>query len=248
MSYWFHKQNLNEKSGERMGSIWAYGRCWWRWGNNKCIGLEWSNLTLRTHFRIKFGSEYSEKDFLLAIAIPLISFYLTFENVFPRKWRLKECEKEISVSIHDGALWWSFWNDTMSWSSRTPKWRWGNWNPMDTFLGKIKYSEREFNNKDIEIPMPEKSYLANVVFKECTWKRPLWFAERIIRANVDIPEGIPVPGKGENSWDCGQDAIYSSCFPAKTLQEVIGKMVESAMRDRIKYGGLKWRPILEGDK
>jgi hypothetical protein len=239
---YFHKQNLNEKPGKRIGSIWKHGRCWWHFGNNKCIGLEWSNLTFKTHFHMGFGSIYGEEDFKLSIAIPGVSFYLTFENVFPRKWRLKKGDKEIDVSIHDGAIWWSFWCDPWSWSPKIPKWRSGCWYPLDTFLGKVKYSAREFDCKNIEIPMPEKSYPATVKFEECTWKRPRWFPTRIIRATVDIPEGVPVPGKGENSWDCGEDAIYSSTFPAGTIAEAVGKVVQSAMRDRIKYGGLNWRP------
>jgi hypothetical protein len=150
------------------------------------------------------------------------------------------------ICIHDGAIWWEFWHTLNSWDCSTPVWRKGCWYPLDTFLGKQKYSKREFDSKDIEIPMPEKPYSAKAIFEECTWKRPLWFAKRIIRVDIDIPDGIPVPGKGENDWDCGEDAIYRSSLPANTVAEAIGKVVESAMRQRIKYGGMNWRPSKEG--
>jgi hypothetical protein len=238
---YFHKQNLNEKPGNRVGSILRNGRCWWHWGKNKCVGLEWVALKFKFHIDLTFGSQFSEDDFMFSIAIPLFCFYLTFENVFPRKWRLKN-EREIRIAIFDWAIWWSFWQDTMEYRCNTPKWKYGNWHFLDTFLGKTKYFSKEFDNKNIEIPMPEKSYLATVKFEECTWKRARWFPKRIVRATVDIPEGVPVPGKGENSWDCGEDAIYSSTFPAGTIAEAVGKVVQSAMRDRIKYGGLNWRP------
>jgi hypothetical protein len=109
-------------------------------------------------------------------------------------------------------------------------------------LGKTKYSNRVFDSANIEIPMPEKCYRATVQFEEATWKRPRWFSKRIVRAQVDIPGGIPVPGKGENSWDIDEDAIYSICFSATKTWEVVGKVVESVMNSRIRHGGLKWRP------
>ena len=55
-------------------------------------------------------------------------------------------------------------------------------------------------------------------------------------------EQIPVPGKGENSWDCGEDATFSLSCPSTTISEAIGEMVKSCMRTRERYAGLDFKP------
>jgi hypothetical protein len=53
---------------------------------------------------------------------------------------------------------------------------------------------------------------------------------------------VPFPGKGENSWDCGEDASYGFGCAAETLEEGIGKFVASKLRDRGRNGGRGWTP------
>lgn len=56
--------------------------------------------------------------------------------------------------------------------------------------------------------------------------------------------GLPKPGKGENSWDCGQDHLQSiHCRVARPhdgdrewLASALAKATESVLRDRIRYG------------
>jgi hypothetical protein len=62
------------------------------------------------------------------------------------------------------------------------------------------------------------------------------------RANLDIERGVPTPGKGENSWDCGQDATYGLTCPASTVEEALASLRASVMRDRERYGGKDWKP------
>src|SRR5690606_25314615 len=72
-----------------------------------------------------------------------------------------------------------------------------------------------------------------------TWKRPRWpFATRIRRVQIDMDkdEQIPVMGKGENSWDCGEDATYGITVAADTIEAGVAKLVESILRSRRRYG------------
>lgn len=77
---------------------------------------------------------------------------------------------------------------------------------------------------------------------ESTWKRARWFTHKNVRASVDIPAGIPHPGKGENSWDCGEDRTYGLTTKADTVEKAIAAVVESSLRDRRRYGGDNWTP------
>lgn len=146
----------------------------------------------------------------------------------------------VSVSVHDKAVWWEFWHPRHEWKSSTPRWRCGNWHPIDSILGKQKHSKEVIEGPvAVEIPMPEGGYPATVAIELCRWKRPRWPwpSVELKRADVDIPGGIGVPGKGENSWDCGDDAIYRSSFPANSVEAAIGSVVGDVLRTRKRYGG-----------
>lgn len=56
-------------------------------------------------------------------------------------------------------------------------------------------------------------------------------------------EQIPVPGKGENSWDCGEDATYAFSCMADSVEDGIASLVRSILVRRRKYGGRNWRHI-----
>jgi hypothetical protein len=51
---------------------------------------------------------------------------------------------------------------------------------------------------------------------------------------LDIPGGIPHNGKGENSWDCGDDGLWGC--GGDTVEEAIGHAVSSVLRSRRRYG------------
>ena len=85
---------------------------------------------------------------------------------------------------------------------------------------------------------PEGTYQAHAVLEELVWSRPRWFKERMTRVDFEIPNGIPHAGKGENSWDCGDDATFGmSTGECKSIPEGIGKLVGSCLQTRIRYGG-----------
>jgi hypothetical protein len=132
----------------------------------------------------------------------------------------------------------------MSWSNKDPKWKHDYFNILDFILGKNEYNEVVLEEKNIDIPMPEGKYLANIKITEDTWKRSRWFPLRIKRCKIDVPKGIPHPGKGTMSYNCGDDASYGLCCKASSISEAVGAMVESVYRSRIKYGGydcLNWK-------
>jgi hypothetical protein len=72
-----------------------------------------------------------------------------------------------------------------------------------------------------------RGYSATVRLFESIWCYE-WFGfprRRIIHCEIEIPGGIPIPGKGENAWDCGEDAALSMTTPVNTIPEVIGQLV-----------------------
>ena len=176
------------------------------------------------------------------------------------KWSLPEVDV-LSVRFHDRAVWWAVWHPKHSWTKGTPRWRNGSWHWWDWLTGKPVYATELVEGPvDVVIPMPEGGYRATVTIKRSTWTRPRWpwpkisygyDADILSRPGPDgpyVPLGsgtdaprtsgyIPVPGKGENSWDCGGDGIFAMSGPGRTVEKAIGDVVAGALRDRMRYAG-----------
>ena len=182
-----------------------------------------------THCHIYFERGGYGDNYVFSFAIPPIAIWLCWGITYKEN-------REISLKIHNGCLWWNFWTDSNEWNSKTPKWRRECFHIDDFFLGKPKYSREIIEERDVEIPMPEGCYKAHIKLCEDTWTRR-WTKKIIKRIDADIPNGIPHEGKGENSWDCGIDGCFGMCAPAKSIAEGVGIIVGSVLHDRIKYGG-----------
>jgi hypothetical protein len=57
-----------------------------------------------------------------------------------------------------------------------------------------------------------------------------------------MTDPVPFPGKGENSWDCGEDATHGYYGPAASIEDAVGNLVTSTLKRRRKYGGRDWKP------
>ena len=191
-------------------------------------------MKVEKHFGTKFCQIgfIAEEDYVLTICFPPFSLYFIWDA-------RKHLNKEIKLSIHDWSIWWNLWTDSMGWKSTTPKWRNGYFHILDFLLGKAEYSSKTVEERDVEIPMPEKNYPAHIKLNEDTWKRPRWVAKTIKRIDAKIPDGIPHEGKGENSWDCGEDCCLGMFAPANSIAQGVGIIVGSVLHDRVKYGGWK---------
>ena len=253
---YFHWQNLNDKPGGGQGSGVIHGRAWWRLTNNHQIHWEWVLFSASCGASIRF--ERSEDVGVhLHVAIPLLmSFYLHLgippftwlTNLLLRGTKRSWEDRELSVRVFDWAVWWTVWRDPMGgWDSSVPKWRDGNFRPLDLLLGKHDYATREIESVETVIPMPERAYKAKVTLFESTWKRPRWFPKRVVRADIDCKDDpIPHPGKGENSYDCDDDATFSmTTGPVRSIEQGIAQMVEYVLVARRKYGGRNWKPETE---
>lgn len=239
----WHRSNENDLKHP----IW-HGRAWLHTPYG-VFRFEWLHGKFSARAIIDVDPE--EREILLGVALPGFTYYLGIpvpRNLFARlpmnayrKERKYPNERSIGIRVFDGAIWWSIWEDQMESRSNDPKWMRGCWHPLDTILGKTKYASTTLTESEVMIPMPEGEHTARVTLTQDSWTRPrfpFWpFRKEMQRARVDIPKGIGIPGKGENSWDCGDDAVYGLTTQASSVEEAIGKVVASALRDRIRYGG-----------
>jgi hypothetical protein len=148
-------------------------------------------------------------------------------------------KKELSIGRNEEFIHWKIWMDPHSWSSKNPRWRDGSFDLAKFFFGKLEYSTKDISEHDLTAPMPEGNYPVHVKMFESFWRRSRWFGKSLMRAEITVKSkgGIPMPGKGENSWDCGMDGTYAMTLTANNPAEAVGKLITDVLQDRYKRGG-----------
>lgn len=259
MSYNFHWQNLNDRPGGE-GSGFVHGRAWLvdyevRGGARPAFRVEWVHGGRTCGLTVDFDA--SDRSVCLHVAVPwLFSYFLEVEGlpavIFPRrlfKWRRGQYEhqglhRSVGVRIFDWAAWIDLWNDPEE-SRHGDPWYWRlilrPSKILDLLFGRQKFEKRILRELAVLVPMPERAYPGKAVEELSTWTRPRFpwrpLSERVVRVSVEVPGGVPVPGKGENAWDCGPDAIYAQSSSATTVEQAIANFTAAALCQRMKRGG-----------
>lgn len=258
---WWHAQDLNDEDRHGRRRFWKHARCWFHWygfapgeRSHKCVGFEWNlwkphDPWPKVQFTVNdtFGDDF---DLTASLSVPwLFSFYVNVEGFFPdRLKRWIGYGRQTGVSLYEEYLWINFW-----WSD--PAETWGeSKNRFPSFhitfdwksflFGKTIYTRETLTDwADIQVPLPEATYPAKARIERQTWRRSRWPGKRVrVYANIESERGIPVPGKGENSWDCGEDAIMG-LGSEPTLAAAVAQYVKSVLETRERYGGsINWRP------
>lgn len=212
----FHSQNLNDS--KKFGGIIRFGRAWWG-----PFSWEWSILN-GVNVRISF----SKRGFNFATGF--FSFYFN--------WRDNDYDSNnFTLYWYDWAIWLGIWISPME-SNRTDPW----WKQMHVFhiddfiLGRRQCTHEVGEKQEVLIPMPEGCYMSIASFEKRTWKRPRWFAFSRESTDILIPGGIPHSGKGENSWDCGDDGLWGIGCDGHDIPKAIATTIESVLKSRKWYG------------
>ena len=84
---------------------------------------------------------------------------------------------------------------------------------------------------EVEINLGGQVRPVKIELYEARWKRKRWPKARVVaRADIELFDGIPIPGKGENGWDIEDDAIYGLVCKAATLEDAIAALRASYER------------------
>lgn len=242
----FHWQNLQSHATRRS---WLHGRCWFRrslgWKNERfsSLNVEWSVPCGHCGWGVTIGGGDCGKDFGFTFAIPLLlTLYVTLDNAFKNsvvKWSVDQGSgRQINCYFHDWTFRYSIWVGAFaSWSRSYPWCRWWRQGSIDmkNILGKEHCETTILQDRiPVTVPMPEGNYVGFAKIEQRRWKRALWFPTVRTDYWLEIPKGIPHAGKGENSWDCGDDGLFG--IGGSSLENVIARAVESVMTSRRRYG------------
>lgn len=237
---YFHYQNLKK---EEKSKHWFYGRCWI--GDKPQLSLDWVapgkdlsfTLNLNHYGDTAIGGHIGLVLFTLYWGIDWRPLYSLLEKLTRRSDQKYTNGRTLGFSIDSSCAYLELWHDPMESRGQDPWW-WRMSMYWYNLPGRPVCKTEVLEERDVMIPMPEKSYPAQAKLMLYSWTRPFWFTKHLKRVQIDIPSGIPFPGKGENSWDCGDDAAYGmTTGECRSIAEGIGMLVGSVLNDRVRYGG-----------
>jgi len=264
----FFSQNLDLRPGDffldATGSKIMHGRAHIA-TDEICLGVEWHLRSPHCSISSEMNSE--DREATLGLAIPPAAVYFKISGLPKRLFELLGIDwesvkdlpdgssltrRETHVSIHNWALGWSLWMPSHMSKSDDPRWRRGSLSLLDTVFGETSFSEKQVDKQAVLVPMPERNYRGTVTLLQQTWKRPRWpfktGPERLhlsrlgYRLTMEEGEQIPFPGKGENSWDQGENALYDLSGRGDVI-DAIAAAVRTIYKSRRAYGGsVSWRP------
>ena len=194
-----------------------------------------------------------DHDYRLRLMLGPLTVYVTAvrstaarRKRWDEKGGVKIRHREYGAEVSGRGIYLHLGNDPMEWNRSDPWWWQIEIHPRDLLLGKLRYSSEPLGESRVPVVLPEGAYAATVKMERARWVRPrapFWpFTEEIIRADIEPDIPIPIPGKGENSWDLHDDAIYSQTAPANSPEEAALKLAESVMQAREKYASQDWEP------
>lgn len=105
-------------------------------------------------------------------------------------------------------------------------------------FGAREYTTVRSEPVPVTIRMPEGDYPATVTVVQETWKRPrAWWSMKLVATDTQVPNPPQFAGKGENSWDCGDDGYYAShSRSAKTVEDAVEQYRLSVLDERKRHG------------
>lgn len=124
-------------------------------------------------------------------------------------------------------------------------------------LGPVRIEGEEIKAYEgIELALPEGVYVGTVSFRRERVRRPRWRTYRDdIIGEWDSEQWLVFPGKGESSYDCGDDGFkeHSTTIrpyvheeslevDSEDVMRVVSATIAAVLRQRGRYGGRNWKP------
>jgi hypothetical protein len=214
----------------------------------RCLSVSQGRFELRFELSVGTGLEFRlplidvstyDGHITAAMGIGVVTLFVTLDPGYV-KW-LANLDREIKIGLFGGRLVLRPWSDTMGWSSSAPWYLRGlSLDLADAIFGKEEVTYRVIVDwTPVLVPMPEGTYTGMAQFFEQKNKRPLLPGRLVPRVEIKMDKGqqIPEPGKGENAWDCGEDATFGlTTGQCHSIPEAIGDLVGTVLRQRYRHG------------
>lgn len=258
LNFW---HSINENKHNRVKRL-LHTRAFFHFDSGKQVSIE---ICSRPSFHWYMSVDGCDADLKFSFWF-IFSFWITFHRFLPKSWYPRKKhdvygslpeEKEIGVRFHHYKMWVTLWKDDDY--SYHKSWRKFIVRPFD-WISKTKCENKDTGEfEDYLLPFLEGNYWVRVHREYWEWKAKYrifaWFLDKkgyryVVKAGYGKGAGftevpIPVEGKGENSWDCDEDARWSVTFGLNkhfSFREAALDFWQDTMKDRIRHGGRTWIP------
>lgn len=263
MHFWF--QNLNKEHRKKRlfyfrGSVGrAWDKVWFKYELS-------SGPALRLQYDHGDGGDAESQ---LSLGLLFFTLYLTF--FLPKRFYFHEKHvatwdnnrefttvdaRTYGFYLYDWAIVWRFHAKPDESNSKDPWWMHQYIHLDDIFLGRRDRCDDALTKaENVEFWLGDKKFVMNKI----TWTRWRFFRRHIpyslyhrtiINVNMEIKDPPVHQGKGENSWDCGDDGTYGISRPWEyelpnwsnrdaMARKAIEVYVEHVARDVKRYGTSK---------
>lgn len=248
--------------------LWRQGRWFLYLFERNVFGIEWNLFRPSFGASLTFSVE-DDNEIIAHLALPLLASlwvhvsmprrmlvtllpqqpYMSIPGMEDMAGKTYPISRRIECSIHHWSLWWHLWvhphGGPDGYGGHVPRWREGSLDFQRLVLGSRQYT---CANMDAPIStvvhMREGDYPVTLQRQHQEWWWPripksLYCLRRdSFDARCDI--GIPFPGKGENTYDCGEDGLYGTSFDCETYptpEHVCQGFATVVYAYRRRYGG-----------
>ena len=244
------------------GSAWRAGRffvhssgrsramVWWHFFSR----LNWAEVSVK--FDTEEGGEIA-----LGVIVPWLASFgisLPLPTRWLRPWMIQDRVFDLRLGYIGDIAWievaWAQWaqdcgmtdyyrrerprkyTDLQLWPGWQLKLRWPPL--LDWVFGKRKYRQETRRSMPIQILMDMHQHDGLWTLRETWSERQRWPWRYHVRfySDIDMPDPPQFAGKGENSWDCGNDGICGMSSRELTPLGAIGDYMAAVMKARAKYG------------
>lgn len=204
------------------------------------------DVTLRPCVGAQVRFNADDDDTTLSAHTPLGAAYLTFpvcpldpkEHGYDARtigWKLRVDEDSAlnPVVFHH-----TLWANVCSHRSDDPWWMRSYVDLTERLLGKWVIQTSPVEKRDVVLLLPEGPCPVHVAIERSVYRRPRSpYTKTYYRATVTPKVPPVVPGKGENSWDCEDDAVHGISTPARTVEEACAAFLARVLSLRSRRAG-----------
>lgn len=221
------------------------GKAWLgeRVSRTSSIAWECGFPTPRLHIGFELDGDRDDGAVMVHIGCLLFYLYVSLDHPKINAWIQQRYsgynERVLSMrTVDDYGVQWSLWMPDSIWRSTDPKWRRGSFYLLDWLFGDYRFEETVLHTQQVDIPMPERTYTGTVklYIDKRYRKRLARFAKYRRGATIKVARPPQFAGKGENSYDLDDDAIYQMSCDATSVEGAIEAYRQAVFENRRKYG------------
>lgn len=214
-------------------SKWHDGRVWF----GRKFHIEWKLGRKANGLKFSYQQNTYNPDIVIHIAIKwLFSVFFVFGDV-----AMDRQPREYGIRIHDWLFTIHYGDNPDEWSKDSKR---KSFFIDDLLFGhaNVEIIADELNRMEITLPEGVYPLMVTRTVNRRTRRRVPLYREIFVIYDIESETGVPIPGKGESSWDLDDDAIFSAGYWADSYDEALDRFKQYVLDRRLKYGGPNWLP------